>query len=209
MTAFPAKVCLEVLHPRAACGWGYSHEQARMGRRGEPLPGDLGPACRHTVHTVKAHARLRCRCRAQRTRVPGPIRRPITGLANTAAGVRTRMARNRADRAFTATTLGRSREKPEFRATASSARSGSVPDAFGRALAGNVCIHRSVDRSVRKNRKIRDLRSAMSASMHGLRCGPLSSALTLFRDLRSGLRRGPHFLPDPAPPGIANANGGP
>ena len=126
------------------------------------------------------------------------MRRPDTGVANSRASGRAHLACQSADRALTSATPGPAREAPESRATSSSARSDCAPIARGRALAGKARIHRSVDRRLRKNRKIRDLRKGMGTPGHSHPLRSLSPALTPFRDVRSGRRRGPHFFSRPS-----------
>ena len=125
-----------------------------------------------TRSPVKAHARLV-------TLRPCPLRSSSRG--NTLAGRRRRqylgkggprMACRRTDRVFTLATRDRSREEPECRAASSSAGSCSAPVASGRTLAGNARIRRSVDRRLRKNRKIRDLRTGTGASGIRIGCDP-------------------------------------
>ncbi len=128
--------------------------------------------CGQTRSPVKVHVRLvtlrpcLLRSSSRGDTLAGCRRRQYLGKRGP------RMARRPADRAFTLATRDRSREEPECRAASSSAGSRSAPAAFGRTLAGNVRIRRSVDQCLRKNRKIQDLRTGTGASGIRIRCDP-------------------------------------
>lgn len=146
MTTFPARTCLDGLRPRAACGGGNrSRKPVGVAPRGV-LAGKSGPRVPpYGVYGQSACSPGDAAALSREVECPDQCagRSRASPIPEQASA---RAACSRADREFTATSLGRTRKTPEFRSLSSSARSGSNPVAFGCALAGSLRIRRFVGR---------------------------------------------------------------